>query len=440
MNGILRRAAAALGCLLVLPLLLLLPGGIAGAGEGEILVLTVRGPITPSVAEYIERGFAHGRETGAALVLIELDTPGGLDKSMRSVTREILNSPAPVVVYVSPAGARAASAGTFITMAADVAAMSKGTTIGAAHPVSLVGKQGEDTTMEDKVVNDSAAYIRSLAESRGRNGDWAEKAVRESVSLTDSGALAEDVIDLVAADLPELLEKIDGVTVERPGGQRTITTAGRTVTRLPMDLRRRILDTLSDPNIAYLLLMLGALGIFFELYNPGAIYPGVIGAIAIIIALYSLQTLPVNYAGLILIFMALALFFAETQVTSFGLLALGGIVSLLVGSLMLVRSPAPWLRISLSVIIPVVAGTSLFFLVILQRVVATYRRKPSTGSEGIVGERGEAMENLAPAGKVFVRGEIWNARCPGGASRGDRIRVTAAEGLSLTVEREQQGG
>lgn len=430
--------AAAAFFLLLACALLAASGAGADSADREILILTVRGPITPSVAEYIELGFEHAVETNAAMVLIEMDTPGGLDKAMRSINRQILNSGIPVTVYVSPSGARAASAGTFITLAADVAAMAPGTTIGAAHPVSLVGKQ--DETMSDKVTNDSAAYIRSLAERSGRNADWAEKAVRESASLTEKEALAEGVIDLVAADLDELLRSIEGREISTPAGAVTIRTEGRRLARYSMDFRRRFLDTLGDPNIAYLLLMLGMLGIFFELSNPGAIYPGVIGAIAIILALYSLQTLPVNYAGLLLIVVAIALFIAETQVASFGLLSLGGVVSLFIGSLMLFRSPEPWLRTSLKVVVPTVAFTAFFFIFILQRIVSTYRKRPSGGSEGIVGETGEALEDLAPQGKVFVHGEIWKARGEDTIRKGDPVRVTAARGMTLTVKKDTEEG
>ena len=423
-------------------LLLLLPAGFAlgagGEGGREIVVLTVRGPITPAVAEYVELGFEHARERGASMVLVELDTPGGLMQAMRSVNRQILNAPFPVTVYVSPSGARAASAGTFITLAADVAAMAPGTTIGAAHPVQLVGKG--DETMTEKTLNDSVASIRSLAERRGRNADWAEKAVRESASLTERAALEEGVIDLVAPDLESLLDTLDGWEISGEGGPVVLRTEGREILRYPMDMRRRILNTLADPNIAYLLLMLGMIGIFFEFSNPGAIYPGVIGVIAIILALYSLQTLPVNYAGLLLIVLAIVLFIIETQVTSFGLLALGGIVSLFIGSVMLVRSPAAWLQISLKVITPTVIFTALFFLVVLQRIVSAHRRRPSTGLEGIVGESGEAMEDLLPEGKVFVRGEIWTARSPLTVKKGDRVRVVSAKGLHLTIEKEEEEG
>jgi membrane-bound serine protease (ClpP class) len=433
---------------LIRPLLLLfsllaaafiLPRPGAGDDRGDIVVLTVRGPITPSVAEYIELGFEYGREKGASMVLVEMDTPGGLDLAMRSINREILNAPVPVVVFVSPSGARAASAGTFITLAADVAAMAPGTTIGAAHPVQLMGKG--DETMTEKVLNDSAAYIRSLAERHGRNGDWAEKAVRESVSLTESEALEEGVIDLVAPDLDALLLALEGREI--PGDDGTVVvleTEGKQLLRYAMDLRRRILNTLSDPNIAYLLLMLGMMGIFFELAHPGSIYPGVIGVIAIILALYSLQTLPVSFAGLLLIALAVVLFVAEVLVTGFGLFALGGVVSLFIGSLMLVRSPADWLRVSLKVIVPTVAFMAFFFLVILQRIVSTYRRRPSSGMEGIVGETGEALEDLAPEGKIFVHGEIWNARSSQNVTKGDSVRVTAAEGMMLSVEKKEQGG
>ncbi len=414
------------------------PSGGSSGETGGVLVLTVSGPITPTVAEYLELGLERGRESGDTLVIIELDTPGGLDSAMRSINLEILNSPIPVAVYVAPSGARAASAGAFITLAADVAAMAPGTNIGAAHPVQMMGKS--DETMAGKIVNDAAAYIRSIAERRGRSGDWAEKFVRESASITETQALEENVIDLIAPDLPGLLSALEGREIPRPDGPITLRTEGRVVTRFPMDLRRRILDTLSNPNVAYLLLMLGFLGIFFELSQPGAIYPGVIGGIALILAFYSLQTLPVNYAGLLLLIVAVVLFIAEVQVTSYGLLSLGGIISLLMGSLMLFRSPYPWLQLSLKVVLPVVGLTSFFLLIVLRAVVKTHRRRPSTGLEGLVGEEGEALEELAPSGRVFVRGEIWETENSGEIKKGDRIKVTAVKGLKITVRKHGEGG
>ena len=403
----------------------------AGPGPGDILVLTVRGPITPAIADYVERGVARGGDTGAALVVLELDTPGGLDSSMRVITQAILNAAVPVAVFVAPSGSRAASAGTFITLAADVAAMAPGTTLGAAHPVSLVGST--DETMAAKIANDAAAYIRSLAERHGRNGDWAEKAVRESASLTETQALAAHVVDLVAPDLPALLAALEGREVQRPEGAVILRTAGRPVTRLPMDWRGRLLGLLADPNVAYLLLVVGGLGVFFELSHPGVIFPGVIGGICLILAFYSLQALPVSAAGALLLVLAGLLFFAELKVASSGILGVGGIVALTFGSLMLVRTPLPWLRISLVVVLPTVAVTAFAVLVVLRLVLRARRLPPSGGREGMVGAVGEALADLTPRGQVFVRGETWEAESPQAVRRGDRVRVVAVRGLTLEV-------
>ncbi|HEY5999542.1 MAG TPA: nodulation protein NfeD, partial [bacterium] len=413
------------------------PVAVAAAREGGIVVASIRGPISPSVAEYVERAVETGRERGAALLVIELDTPGGLDASMRTITQAILNAPLPVAVHVAPSGARAASAGTFITLAADVAAMAPGTTIGAAHPVGLGGGVG-DATVAGKLVNDAAAYARSLAERHGRNGDWAEKAVRDSASLTETQALKEKVIDLIAPDLDGLLGALEGREIKRTEGLVVLRTAGRPVERLPMDWRRRVLDWLSDPNVAYLLLMLGVIGIFFELAHPGVIFPGVVGGIALILAFYALQQLPVSGAGLLLILLSLILFFAEIKVVSHGILGVGGVIALTLGSMMLVRSPVSWLRVSLAAIVPMVAVTSLFFLVVLRLALKARRRPPASGREGMVGAVGEALQDLAPTGNVFVHGEIWSARGAGDVRKGDRVRVVAVNGLSLEVRKDQE--
>jgi membrane-bound serine protease (ClpP class) len=408
----------------------------AGAG-GEILTLSVRGPITPSVAEYVERGVRAGRERGAGLLVVELDTPGGLDASMRVITQAILNAPLPVAVFVSPSGARAASAGTFITLAADVAAMAPGTTIGAAHPVNLIGGSS-DATMAAKVANDAAAYARSIAERRGRNGDWAEKAVRDSVSLTETQALKEKVVDLVVPDFDHLMTALDGREVRRPEGAVVLRTLGQPVVRLPMDWRRRLLDQLGDPTIAYLLLMAGLLGIFFELSHPGVIFPGVIGAISLILAFYALQSLPVSAAGLLLILLAMLLFFAELKIVSHGILGVGGVIALSLGSVMLVRAPVSWMRVSLFAVVPMVAATSLFFLVVLRLALKARGLPAATGREGMVGAVGVAVEDLAPAGNVFVHGETWSAETPDVVHQGDRVRVTAVHGLTLQVRKDRE--
>lgn len=409
----------------------------AAAGRDEIVVLTVRGPISPTVADYVERGVRAAEERGAALLVLELDTPGGLDASMRVITQAILNARVPVAVYVSPSGARAASAGAFVALAADVAAMAPGTTIGAAHPVSLFGKQ--DETSAQKATNDAAAYLRSIAERRGRNGDWAEKAVRQSASATEAEALREQAVDLVAADLEGLLAALDGRALRRPGGDVVLRTRGAAVARLPMDWQRRLLVLLADPNVAYLLLMIGLIGVFFELAHPGVIFPGVAGGISLILAFYALQALPVSAAGLLLIALAAVLFIAEVKVVSYGILGIGGAVSLLLGSMMLVRSPVPWLRVSLLVVLPMVALSVLCFLVVLRLVIRARRRPPATGAEAMVGVVGEVLEDLAPEGEVFVRGERWQARSPEFVGKGERVRVAAVRGLMLEVRRHREG-
>jgi len=421
---------------LCLALTIFNPAGAKAAGGGEILVLTVRGPISPPVAEYVERGMRAGQERGAALLVLELDTPGGLDASMRVITQAILNATFPIAVHVAPSGARAASAGTFITLAADIAAMAPGTTLGAAHPVNLIGKS--DETMIAKTVNDAAAYCRSLAERHGRNGDWAEKAVRESASLTEVQALKEKVIDLVAPDLDGLLADLDGRELRRPEGPVVLHTRGLPVVRLPPDWQHRLLGWLADPNVAYLLLMLGMLGIFFEISHPGVFLPGVIGGISLILAFYALQSLPVSAAGLLLILLAMVLFFAELKIVSYGILGVGAVVALTLGSVMLIRSPATWLRVSLLVIIPMVAVTALYFLVVLRLVLKARRRTPATGREGMLGAVGEALDDLAPAGNVFVHGEIWSAESPDIVRKGDRVRVTAVRGLNLQVRKDRE--
>jgi membrane-bound serine protease (ClpP class) len=429
-----RRVASLL--LFLVASMILVPAGAPAAGGGEVLVLTVRGPISPPVADYVERGVRAGQERGAALLVLELDTPGGLDASMRVITQALLNATVPIAVYVAPSGARAASAGTFITLAADVAAMAPGTALGAAHPVNLIGKS--DETMTAKVVNDAAAYARSLAERRGRNGDWAEKAVRESVSLTEVQALKEKVIDLVAPDLDGLLVALDGRELQRQEGPFVLHTRGLFVVRLPLDWQHRLLGWLADPNIAYLLLMLGMLGIFFELSHPGVIFPGVIGGISLILAFYALQSLPVSAAGLLLILLAMVLFFAELKIVSHGILGVGAVIALTLGSVMLIRSPASWLRVSLLVIIPMVAVTSLYFLVVLRLVLKARLRTPATGREGMVGAVGEALDDLAPAGNVFVHGETWSAESPDIVHKGERVHVVAVRGLTLQVRKNRE--
>jgi membrane-bound serine protease (ClpP class) len=404
------------------------------ASKGYIHHLTVRSTINPVISDYIEKGLQEAASNGAACVILQLDTPGGLDTAMRDIVQSILNSPVPVIVYVAPSGARAASAGVLITIAAHVAAMAPGTNIGAAHPVGLGGGQ-MDETMLQKVENDAAAYAKSLAEQRGRNVEWAVKAVRESESVSAKKAQEMQIIDLVASNLPELLEKVEGKEVETVFGKKTLALKDLPVEKSEMGWRYRLLDTLSNPNIAYILMMLGFYGLFFELSNPGVIFPGVFGAICLILAFFALQTLPVNYAGVALIVLAIILFIAEIKVTSYGVLSLGGIVSLLLGSLMLIESPDPALRVSWYVILPMVATTAAFFIFAVSFALRAQMRQPTTGQEGLIGRRARVVSPIDPEGKVFVHGEYWNARSEEKCEKGDIVEIVSISELTLKVAR-----
>lgn len=397
----------------------------------DVIVIKSAGTVNPAMSGFISTHIDEAAKEKAELLVIELDTPGGLDTSMRSIVQKMIGSEVPVAVYVSPSGARAASAGVFITIAAHIAAMSPGTNIGAAHPVAMGGKM--DDTMAAKAENDAAAYIKSLAEKRGRNAEWAEKAVRKSVSITEKEALDLNIIDLIAPDIKTLLEKIDGKVIETSSGKRTLKTAGAVVKRKEMNLRHKILDFLSDPNVAYLLMMLGFYGIFFELTNPGAIFPGVIGAISLIIAFYSFQTLPVNYAGLLLIVVGIVLFILEIKVTSFGLLTIGGLISMFIGSMMLFESPLPFYKLSLKVILPSVILTALFFSLTVWLALKAYRRKPATGAEGLIGLEGTARTAIDKEGMVFVHGELWRAWSDEPIEAGTKVTVEKMENLKLKV-------
>ncbi len=399
--------------------------------HADVIVIKAAGVVNPVMSEFISKSIDKAVEEGEELLVIELDTPGGLDTSMRSIVKKIITSSIPVVVYVSPSGARAASAGVFITISAHIAAMAPGTNIGAAHPVGVGGKM--DKAMAEKAVNDAAAYIKSLAEKRGRNAEWAEKAVRKSVSITEKEALELNVIDLIADDIKTLLKDIDQKVVETAEGKVTLNTKDVKMSYKEMSLRYKILDLISDPNVAYILMLLGFYGIFFELTNPGAIFPGVFGAIALILALYSFQTLPVNYAGLLLILFGIILFILEIKVASFGLLTIGGVISMVIGSLMLFESPLPFFRVSLKVILPAVILTTIFFTLTITLAVRAYRRRPATGSEGLVGLEGEARSDIDKEGSVFVHGEIWRAWSDEPIKKGQKVIVDKVERLRLKV-------
>ncbi|MBH0190468.1 MAG: nodulation protein NfeD [Nitrospira sp.] len=399
---------------------------------GEAVIATYEGIINPVAAEYLHDAIASAQETDAHVLIIKLDTPGGLDTSMRLIVKDITNAAIPVVVFVAPSGGRAASAGVFITMAAHVAAMSPGTNIGAAHPVAMGG--GEmDTTMKEKVENDSAAYIKSIAEQRGRNVAWAEDAVRKSVSVTEQEALKLKIVDLVADDLPDLLTQLQGRRVALPDGPRTMATAGVEIRPFPMGLRLELLKALSDPNIAYLLMTIGTIGMLAELYNPGAILPGIVGAISLILAFYSLQSLPVNYAGVLLFILGIVFFVLEATVTSYGLLAIGGVVSLTLGSLMLIKSDAEFLQVSWTVIVPVIITTAAVSLFIVGMGVRALRRSPQTGTESMVGAVGIAKTALCPDGKLAIHGELWDAVSDTPVQPGGSAKVLRIEGLTLYV-------
>jgi len=421
----------------VIPLFLFLHFFLLSAAPSfaEIVVIRAEGAVTPVMSEFISKSIDDAVRDKAELLLIELDTPGGLDTSMRSIVKKIIASDVPVAVFVSPSGARAASAGVFITLAAHVAAMSPGTNIGAAHPVNMGGKM--DETVAEKAANDAAAYIKSLAEKRGRNADWAEKAVRESVSITESEALKLKVIDYVAKNTQELINIIDGKVTETAFGTVTIKTKGVPVRYSEPGLRHKILDLISNPNVAYMLMLLGFYGIFFEMTNPGSIFPGVFGAISLILAFYSFQTLPVNYAGLMLIILAIVLFILEIKITSFGILTIGGILSMLIGSLMLFDSPLPFYKLSMKVILPGVLLTTLFFVLTVKLAVTAYRRKPVTGIEELEGLEGEARSDVYHAGQVFIHGEIWQAWSEEPIPKGDKVIVESVEHLKLKVHKKE---
>jgi membrane-bound serine protease (ClpP class) len=402
----------------------------------KAVVISVDGTINPSSAEYINSGIKQALENSAECLIIKLNTPGGLLKSTRIIVTDILDSEIPVVVFVYPGGSQAASAGVFITLAAHIAAMAPGTNIGAAHPVTMQGEQ--DSIMNEKATNDAAAFIRTISEKRARNIQWAEDAVRKSVSITETEALKGRVIDTIAISVQDLLEKIDGKEISLSSGKKVLDTKNAEVINIEMNFQEKILDLLSDPNIAYILFMIGIYGIMFELYNPGSIFPGVIGGISLIVAFYSLHTLPVNYAGLALIIFAVILFIAEIKVVSHGLLTIGGIISLILGSIMLIdtESTLEVIKISWQVILVIVIFTSAFFIFAIGFGIKAQSRKPTTGIEGIIGEIGETISNLEPEGQIRVHGELWNAESLDGAiGKGTKVKVTQVSNLKLMVRK-----
>jgi membrane-bound serine protease (ClpP class) len=401
----------------------------------KVISMKIDGAINPVVADFIHDGIEKAEKEKATCLLIHLNTPGGLLKSTRVIVSDILDAPVPVIVYVSPGGAHAGSAGVFITMAAHIAAMAPGTNIGAAHPVAMQATM--DSTMNEKTTSDAAAFLRSIAEKRNRNIQWAENAVRKSHSYSETEALDYSVIDLIAKDEQDLLSKLDGKQVELNSGTFTLHTKGATAESLEMGFIEKLLNIISDPNIAYILLLLGMYGMMFELYSPGAILPGVVGVISLILAFYSMHSLPINYAGLALIIFGIILFLLEIKIVSHGMLAIGGIVSLLLGSMMLIRSGSSLevIKISRGVILGATAVSALFFLFILGFGIKAQRRKIVSGLEAMIGDTGEALDTLSPSGTVRVNGEIWSAESIAGViDKGKKVKIRELKNLKLFVE------
>ncbi len=435
-----------------LALLLIAPAAAVAASGVEVLELDVRGPIGPAVAGYVRRGIDRAAGEAAGLIVLRLDTPGGLDRSMRKIIKAILASPVPVAAYVAPAGARAASAGTYILYAAHIAAMAPATNLGAATPVQIGGlpspapkgrgkgkRDGKrapsaGSSMHRKMVNDAAAYIRALAQLRGRNAEWAEKAVRQAASLTARQALALHVIDLMAEDVPDLLRKLDARTVKTQAGRIVLHTRASRVVRMRPNWRERLLAVITDPNVAYILMLLGIYGLFFELANPGFVLPGVIGGVCLLLALFAFQVLPVNYAGLALMLLGIAFMVTEMFVPSFGALGIGGMIAFAIGSIILMGGHAPpGFSISLGLIIAVTLVSGAFFMAVIGMALKARRRPVVSGREELIGAIGTAQKAFRKTGPVRIHGERWQARTTAPVRKGQPVRVRELDGLTLVV-------
>jgi membrane-bound serine protease (ClpP class) len=427
---------------LAVTLILLALSFVSGiqAQANHVDVLTIQGTINPVLVDYVKRGINQAEDDNAQALIIQLDTPGGLDTAMRDIIKLIVNSRVPVVVYVSPAGARAASAGVYITISAHVAAMAPNTAIGAAHPVQL-SNEGEvqtSSTMDEKILNDAAAYMRSLAAARGRNTDWAEQAVRESVSATEQEALDLKVIDMIAPDLPALVAGLDGRQVTMLNNQIiTLHTQGAAIDYVPMRTMEKFLYTIADPNIAYILMSVAMLGIIAEIFNPGLIFPGIIGGICLLMAFYSLGVLPVNYAGVLFIILAFGLFIGEVLTTSFGLFTAGGVVSLVIGSLILFQGAPPLFRVDPWLIAAVTIIISGGLAFIIHRAIRIHRKQATTGREGLLGKTAVVKVALNPSGTVFYKGERWSAVSESGEVKaGEEVIIDHMDGLTLYVKKK----
>ena len=430
---------------LVFYLCLLIVGTILGVSSGVsqlsaqgspasplVYQLEIDGTINPALLDYIIKGIELADSKHASAVIIRMDTPGGMVTTTKTIIKEMINARLPVVVYVAPSGSSASSAGALITVCADVAAMAPGTNIGAAHPVGG-GGQEIDPSMSEKIINDLTAYIRGIVVGKGRNADWVEKAIRESVSITSKEALEIKVIDIVADSIPDLLKQLDGRKVTKDNREFTLKTAGARVERVTPGMRFRILDAIANPNVAYILMMIGGIGIMMELYNPGMIFPGVAGGICLLLSFFALQVLPVNYVGILLILLSVVLFILELKLQSFGMLTIGAVISLTLGSVMLFESGEVAMRVSWAVIIPTVAAVSSFFIFTLGLVVKALMRKPRTGEHGLVGEHGVAITDLDKTGKVALHGEYWDAHSDSFIPKGSRVRVIRVDELNVLV-------
>lgn len=421
----------------LLLILIFLSLGVSAYSESSKAVrLTIDGAISPATVDYVKRGIFLSEQKKAQLLIITLDTPGGLLESTRQIVGLMLKSKVPTAVYVSPEGSRAGSAGVFITLAANIAAMSPGTNIGAAHPVNSDGSS-PDNVMNNKITNDACAFIRSIAEKRGKNPDWAEKTVRYSISSSEHEALNIRAIDFIANNFTDLLNKMHGMTVKTNAGEIRISSKNAEIIDLPTNWREEILSALANPNIAYILLLIGIYGIMFELWNPGAIFPGSVGGIALLLAAYSFQMLPVNMVGIGLIVLSTIFFILEVKVTSYGLLTIGGIVTFSFGSILLIDSPFESMHISLSLIIAAVIFTALFFTIIITFGLKAQLKQKTTGQDALIGAKGVAVIDFRADGKGKVRifGEIWKAVSKDAIYEGDGIKVISVSSFTLNVEK-----
>ena len=407
------------------------------ASTPHVDLISIDGTINPAVDDFIRESINRSKANAARALIIQLDTPGGLLTSTRTIVKEMLGAPVPVIVYVAPSGAGAGSAGVFITMAAHIAAMAPGTNIGAAHPVAGGGQEVKGV-MGEKIENFTASFAESIAQQRGRNTEWAIQAVRKSVSITEKEALKIKVIDVVAKDINDLLEQAHGRKVDIDGRKHELSLKGARVERYGMSLKQKVLNTIADPNIAYLLMMAGILGLYMEFSHPGVIFPGVAGAICLLLAFASLQLLPINYAGLGLIILGIGLLIGEAFAPSFGVLGVGGIISLALGSFFLFDTEGSDLIVDRSIILTAVATLGSFVLAVSYLVFRSQKSKPALGMEGLIGEIGEVRGKLIPSGKIFVHGEYWNARADSEIDVGEKVEVVGYEGMSLKVRRSSQ--